>query len=83
MKQMLKFLLVISFLALLIASGCATQPESHEELEMHATAGNVGHCFEDHAGEPHEETLAHCQEEICGTDSHCFEEVEEFAQALQ
>ena len=47
MKQMLKFLLVILLLGLLIVSGCATQTETHEDIEMHATAENVAHCFEE------------------------------------
>jgi len=59
--------------------GCG-QVSPQGELEKHATPENVKHCFEDNAGDPYEDILEHCKEEICDTDIHCFEEVEEISQ---
>lgn len=52
-----------------------------EDMQMddHASDENVDECFEHHMDESFEEALKQCQEEICGNDEHCFEEVEELA----
>lgn len=79
MKQpFLIFLVVVIFI-----SGCTTQKAKYEDLERHATSENIEHCFEDHADDTYEDALAHCQEEICGEDGHCFEEVEELSQQFK
>ena len=75
-----KHLLGILLVAVLLVSGCTSPVESN--TEQHATSENVAECFDHHAGETFEEALGHCQEDICGTDIHCFEEVEEFALGL-
>ena len=75
-----KHLLGLILVSVIFISGCATQSPKHERVESHATPDNVRHCFEDHADDSYEEALEHCQEDICGTDAHCFEEVEELSQ---
>lgn len=77
----MKSLLGLMLISVIFVSGC-TAPSTNHEDENHATAEELEHCLEDHADDPHEEALAHCQEELCGTDTHCFEEVEELSQEI-
>lgn len=74
MKIFTVFLLLLVFIA-----GC-DQVSQQDKLEKRTTSENVKHCFEDHAGDPYEEILEHCKEEICDKDVHCFEEVEDLSE---
>lgn len=78
MKNIFILLILVSVIAI---AGCTSSTQTTDEhgAEVHATAENVEHCFEDHVDDSFEETLEHCKEEICGTDEHCMEEVEELA----
>lgn len=64
-------------LIVISVSGCISQDAG---TETHGTAEAVEDCFEHHSGKSYDETLKFCQEDICGSDIHCFEEVEEFSQ---
>jgi manganese oxidase len=57
------------------------ETESHDDhMEAHATQEAVDGCFGHHTSkEAYASTLAHCIEDICGTDDHCFAEVEAMA----
>jgi len=53
-----------------------------EEEEIHAKEQIVNECFGHHVDD-YVSTLKHCQEDICGLDSHCFEEIEVMSQKFK
>ncbi len=76
-----KHTMVLALAITVLISGCtATQTQRTQTAEAHVTDDMVDECFGHHADDAHDEALKHCQEELCGTDSHCMQEVEEMAE---
>jgi len=51
-----------------------------EKEESHGAQEAIEECFAHHDDDTYQEALEHCQQDICDTDEHCFQEVEELSE---